>query len=216
MTKWHFTGLVNTICHQISLNSWGLCSTNEPLISLFNFFSSTTPTSYFHLGILFLIQIVHVALFLSTFSTSFLSFVSCSQWKCYFPSWVQLLQSWLGPCYSVLHTLLDFSFPPWQSPQRLPGLFLYQFFICRICLHMILVVMSFLVFHLSICLSYSFVHCIIPASYWTIGTAQILIAWNTFLSFNFDLRASLTHWKYCSLDTSFHLFLASISSFYDA
>ena len=37
VTKWHFTGLVNTICHQISLNSWGLCSTNEPLISLFNF-----------------------------------------------------------------------------------------------------------------------------------------------------------------------------------
>ena len=67
-------------------------------------------------------------------------------------------------------------------------------------------VMSFLVF-LS---SSSFVHCIIPAPCWTAGTAQTLIAWNTFPAFSLDLRAGLTRIKYSVLILLF-IYLSKIS-----
>ena len=107
--------------------------------------SSTTPThcqpllsSTAHCCILFPSQIVHVALLTSTLSISFLSFLSCSHEQCAFPSWVQLLQSWLGPHYSVLHTLIDCISSPQHSPRQLPDRFLHHFLVCRACLHMIL------------------------------------------------------------------------------
>ena len=85
--------------------------------------SSTTPTFYFHCGMLFSSQIVHVARFTSALTIGFLSFLFCSHWQCIFSSWFQLLQSWLGPPYSVLHTLLDCISPPRHSPRHLPDSF---------------------------------------------------------------------------------------------
>ena len=99
-------------------------------------FSSTTPTFYFHCGMLFPWQIV--LRFASALSIGFLSFLSCSHWQCIFPSWFQLLQSWLGPPYSVLHALLDCISPPRHCPRHLPALFLSHFVVCRVCLQMTL------------------------------------------------------------------------------
>ena len=65
--------------------------------------------------------------------------------------------------------------------------------------------MSFVVL-LSIWWSSSFVHSIIPALCQTAETGQILIAWNTFPAFSFNLRADLTYLNHSFLTLLFIFF----------
>ena len=79
-TKWSFTGIANAILHWNSSNNLFLWVQMRLSVSLFSSPFLNHSTFYFHCGILFPLQIVHVALFPSTVSIGFLSFLSCSHW----------------------------------------------------------------------------------------------------------------------------------------
>ena len=110
---WSFTCLVNAILQWISFNRMLLCGAKVHFfLSLWHSVSLTNcqcSTFCFH-----------------SLSIGFLSLLTCSHWQCTFPSWVQLLQSWLGSPYSVLHTLLDCISPPRYNHRHLPDLFLHH------------------------------------------------------------------------------------------
>ena len=115
-----FAGLVNAILHRISSNSLLLCRAK---LNFTLFSSPFLNHSLLLLSLWYSVSLTNCPwrVFSSTLSISFLS---CSHWLCIFPSCVQLLQSRLGPPYSVMHTLIDFIFPPRHSPRHLPDLFL--------------------------------------------------------------------------------------------
>ena len=136
--EWSFTGLINIILHWISSDNLFLCSTKEPFGLPFHLsFPQPLPLFTFIVAFGFPHKLTSSAFPRDSF-IGFPSFLSCSHWQCAFPSRVQLLQSWLGPPYSVLHTLLDCISPPQHSPRNLSDLFVHHFLKCRVCLHMTL------------------------------------------------------------------------------
>ena len=107
------------------------------------------------------------------------------------------LATYFSKLSSTAAVLIDCTFPPRHRPRHLPDFLLHHFLECRVCLHMNFGGVTHVWWWIF------FVHCIIGAQYWTVGKAQILIPWNTFPAFSFDLRSGLTHLKYSVLTLIF-------------
>ena len=107
------------------------------------------------------------------------------------------LATYFSKLSSTAAVLIDCTFPPRHRPRHLPDFLLHHVLECRVCLHMNFGGVTHAWWWIF------FVHCIIPAQYWTVGIAQILIAWNTFPAFSLDLRSGLTRLKYSVLTLIF-------------
>ena len=189
--------------HYTSLSSYSLffCSTKEIFNFLFNclFFihshflpslwHSVTPTNCFCSAFFF--RSLNRFSFFSFLFTLNMYFSKLSS-----AATVMTKASLLCVVYfAILHSPLQ------HNSRRLSDLFLYYFLVCRVCLHMTVdgvpiygyeypsLLIHFLKFFLCPLLLFKFYT----------GTVQILIAWNTFLVFSFDLRADLTCLKYSVL-----------------
>ena len=103
---------------------------------------------------------------------------------------------WTRTSLISVASLLDCISPSWRSPRLLPNLFVHHFLVCRVCLTWPWVESRI---HGD---EFSSLHVHLK-TYRTVGRANILIAWNTFPAFSFDMRAYLTNLKYLVLTLPF-------------